>query len=272
MYGWQGEYENGTRQNLGPTVFGQRIKEQCTGVMDAMIKRGNVVEDRNDRCRNKTAASVCKYGLHDYEGPGQLNIELEDMIFVARKDVPGGVCQLQDPNMFASFNGLPLFDTPHDYRLRYRFMGFARSAFAFDNDCQGKGFTLGVAGIYNFINHTDDTLKPNDPLTWEPDFSDFTVATGFKSKRQNSGGSSVVKGRFVRYEPITMPSTYAGVLAKLQDLYPSLKTWLTKPQHTAAEQDVIVDLACGIAMGRHIVGHCMECTQPNQWGRVRLCC
>jgi hypothetical protein len=270
MYGTQGDYQMGTQQNLGVQVFGETKKEQCTGVMDVMLKRYNVIEDRNDRCRSKTIAKLCPNGVHDYEGPAQLNILEEDMIFVAKKDVPGVVCQMHDSNPFASFNGLPMFTTPHDYRLRYRFLGMARTAYAFDNDCQGKGFTLGVSGIFNFLNRTDDTMMPGDLLTWEPDFSDFATARPeFKSKKQHSAGSTVVKGRFVKYEPVRLDDTLLG------RVYPSLKTWLDERKivngsNVDPHEDEKIDMVCGLAAGRDVIARCEECTHPNEYGRVRL--
>lgn len=259
MYGAQYDYEFGTRQPLGPQVLGDRILEQSTGVISQFIRTLNVIEDRNDRKRN--CNGVVQVPLHEYEGPAQLNIEKDDMIFVARGDVPEPLCGLQDRNAFASFNGLPKFTRAEEYRLRYRFLGLALTPFAFNNECQGKGITVMVRGVGNFINRSGETLMPGDNLTWEPDFAELAnVAEQRRTKRQHVAGMGAIKGRFVKYRKPGIVSVFSE--DGMHVILPSLGSGKLSAV-------ALVELAMDQTIGTDdIVGINMECTQPNQWGRV----
>jgi hypothetical protein len=266
---------NGTTQTLSTGTFGQKQMPQISGQLSLNIVPERVVLERK-RGNGATNGNgeITRYG---YDGPGQLNIEIDDLIFVERK-VPGSNVE-PDPNPFSSFNGLPMYRTAAEHRNHYMFMGFSMCPYSFTADAHGSGITVHRRGVANFVNKTEQKFMPGQWLTWEPIDNKLNTESAKHTKLRRMSGPDGIKARLVPYETSGVGSV--GTSATEQELGALLKAMTALnaiTDGTAQKKQAIGVLeeiqtffkTKQVGDNNVVVGWNAEPVGPNEWGRIVL--
>jgi hypothetical protein len=260
---------NGTTQTLSTGTFGQKQMPQISGQLSL-----NIVPERVVLERKRGNGAPIRYG---YDGPGQLNIEIDDLIFVERK-VPGSNVE-PDPNPFSSFNGLPMYKTAAEHRNHYMFMGFSMCPYSFTADAHGSGITVHRRGVANFVNKTEQKFMPGQWLTWEPIDNKLNTESAKHTKLRRMSGPDGIKARLVPYETsgvgssasIYTDSQLPGLIAEMGQVA-TQTTGQSQNDFVRGILDKIHTVIKTNQVGDNnvVVGWNAEPVGPNEWGRIVL--
>jgi hypothetical protein len=277
MQGQRYGHQFGTLQPEGPMVFGQAQFPMVTGIISYFIKRFNVVLDRKTRAQNEKKSSL---PLIPFKAEGELNIERYDALFIARKDCPIPSSVPRDYNAFTSFHAYEKFETGAEYRLRWKFGGFAADPMAFDNTSQGKGIGGAVHAVHPYLNRSNEMIMSGEWITWEPNLETGELHDAPMSRRTRTfqtGSTSIVKGRLVKYRDVFGPDQIygdpsLGPDAVLLRAYPSVfnDNGTFKAGRRINNPEILkVQMFLDLLSGRNdIIGWNATPVQPNEWGQV----